>query len=68
MLLGRYPIFQYAYFVNDIDEAAHKWHRLFGAGPFFAARQRPRSNCFSSTMINLQSTATLSRILHQFAE
>ena len=29
-----YPIFQYAYFVNDIEEAAHKWHQLYGAGPF----------------------------------
>ena len=29
-----YPIFQYAYFVNDIEEASHKWHRLYGAGPF----------------------------------
>ena len=29
-----YPIFQYAYFVNDVEEAAHKWHRLYGAGPF----------------------------------
>ena len=38
MLLGRYPIFQYAYFVNDLDESANKWHKLFGAGPFFAAR------------------------------
>jgi len=28
------PIFQYAYFVNDIEEAVHKWHRLHGAGPF----------------------------------
>ena len=29
-----YPIFQYAFFVNDVEEAAHKWHRLYGAGPF----------------------------------
>jgi len=29
-----YPIFQYAYFVSDIEEASHKWHRLYGAGPF----------------------------------
>ena len=29
-----YPIFQHAYFVNDVEEAAHKWHRLYGAGPF----------------------------------
>ena len=29
-----YPIFQHAYFVNDVEEAAHKWNRLYGAGPF----------------------------------
>ena len=29
-----YPIFQHAYFVNDIEEAARKWNRLYGAGPF----------------------------------
>ncbi len=29
-----YPIFQHAYFVNDVEEAARKWHRLYGAGPF----------------------------------
>ena len=29
------PIFQYAYFVNDIDTSCMKWINLFGAGPFF---------------------------------
>ena len=29
-----FPIFQHAYLVNDIEEAAHKWNRLYGAGPF----------------------------------
>jgi hypothetical protein len=29
------PIFQYAYYVNDIDSAALNWVKLFGAGPFF---------------------------------
>ena len=29
------PIFQYAYFVSDIDTAAMNWVKLFGAGPFF---------------------------------
>lgn len=29
-----YPIFQHAYFVNDIREACQKWSDLFGAGPF----------------------------------
>ena len=38
MNLTKYPIFQYAYFVNSIDEAAHRWNELLGAGPFFAAR------------------------------
>lgn len=34
MMLSTYPLFQQAYFVNDVEEAAHKWNRLFGAGPF----------------------------------
>ena len=34
MMLSRYPLFQYAYFVNDVEEAVHKWNRLFHAGPF----------------------------------
>ena len=32
-----YPIFQYAYFVNDVEAAAHEWHRVYGAGPFAVA-------------------------------
>jgi len=30
-------IFQHAYFVIDLEEAAHAWQRLHGAGPFFVA-------------------------------
>lgn len=33
--LIRYPIIQHAFFVNDLEEAARKWTRLTGAGPFF---------------------------------
>ncbi len=33
-MTAMFPIFQHAYFVNDIVEAAHKWHELYGAGPF----------------------------------
>ena len=29
-----YPLFQHAYFVNDVRKSAEEWHRLFGAGPF----------------------------------
>ena len=29
-----YPLFQQAYFVNDVRVACSKWHALFGAGPF----------------------------------
>lgn len=32
---ARYPIFQHAYFVNDVEATAEKWHALYGAGPFF---------------------------------
>ena len=34
MILDRHPIFQDAYLVNDLDEAIHKWNKLFRAGPF----------------------------------
>ena len=34
----KYQLFQQAYLVNDLDEAAAQWAKLFGAGPFFAAR------------------------------
>jgi hypothetical protein len=34
MMLSTYPLFQQAYYVNDVEEAARKWNRLFGAGPF----------------------------------
>jgi hypothetical protein len=34
-MLTVYPIFQYAYLVNDLEESALQWHRLYGAGPFF---------------------------------
>ncbi len=33
-MLTRYPMFQQAYFVNDLERAMHHWNRLFGAGPF----------------------------------
>lgn len=32
--LGTYPLFQQAYLVNDLEAACHRWHDLFGAGPF----------------------------------
>lgn len=38
MSLIRHPIWQYAYFVNDIDEACHKWNQMVGAGPFHVVR------------------------------
>lgn len=35
---GKYPLFQYAYYVNDIDAAARRWNQILGAGPFLAVR------------------------------
>ncbi len=32
--LGRYPLFQHAYLVNDLEASCLKWSELFGAGPF----------------------------------
>ena len=37
MSLIRYPIFQYAYVVDDIEAACRQWHALTGAGPFFVS-------------------------------
>ena len=30
----RFPFFQEAYFVNDVERACENWNRLYGAGPF----------------------------------
>jgi hypothetical protein len=32
--LDRYPLFQTAYLVNDLEASVAEWYRLFGAGPF----------------------------------
>ena len=34
MTLNRYPLFQQAYLVNDLEIAVQKWSDLFRAGPF----------------------------------
>ena len=36
--LIRYPIVQYAYVVNDLDEGIRHWVETLGAGPFFVSR------------------------------
>jgi catechol 2,3-dioxygenase-like lactoylglutathione lyase family enzyme len=46
MTLDRYPIFQQAYLVNDLEKACHDWHRLFRAGPF-ALRPHHKTDRFS---------------------
>jgi catechol 2,3-dioxygenase-like lactoylglutathione lyase family enzyme len=33
-VFGKYPLFQQAYLVNDLEKSIHAWHRLFCAGPF----------------------------------
>lgn len=33
-----YPVFQNAYVVNDLDQAAQRWADTCGAGPFFMTR------------------------------
>lgn len=38
MSIIRHPIWQYGYFVNDIDEACHNWNKMVGAGPFHVVR------------------------------
>ena len=34
MTLGRYPLFQQAYLVNDLEASIRNWNALYGAGPF----------------------------------
>lgn len=36
--LLRYPIVQYAYVVNDLDDGIRHWVEVMGAGPFFVSR------------------------------
>ena len=36
-LFGKYPLFQQAYLVNDLEASIHHWHKLFCAGPFVIA-------------------------------
>jgi hypothetical protein len=36
--LIRYPIFQHAWFVEDLEETCRCWHKAVGAGPFFIHR------------------------------
>lgn len=38
MSLIKYPIQQYAYVVNNIDQATRDWFEAVGAGPFFISR------------------------------
>jgi catechol 2,3-dioxygenase-like lactoylglutathione lyase family enzyme len=45
-VLGTYPLFQHAYLVNDLDESIHRWHELFGAGPF-AVTEHHRTETFT---------------------
>jgi hypothetical protein len=33
-LLSQYPLFQYAYYVNDLEASINKWAKLYYAGPF----------------------------------
>lgn len=35
MTMGKYPLRQIAYFVEDVEQAALRHSRLFGSGPFF---------------------------------
>lgn len=36
--MGKTDLFQYAYFVRSIEDAAAQWSTLTGAGPFFVTR------------------------------
>lgn len=48
--LIRYPIVQYAYVVNDLDEGIRHWVEMMGAGPFFVSRNhRGREHTYRGT-------------------
>ena len=34
MTLTTHALFQHAYLVGDLESSIHRWHELFGAGPF----------------------------------
>ena len=42
----RHPVFQYAYFVEDLSVSATHWARTLDAGPFFVAAHH-RGDTFS---------------------
>lgn len=42
----RYPIFQHAYVVNDLERSCRQWSEAFGAGPF-TITPHPRAAVFS---------------------
>lgn len=44
-LLSRYPLFQHAYVVADLEVAVRQWSDLFGAGPF-GIRHHHRADWF----------------------
>ena len=52
-----YPIFQQAYFVDDLDRSIHEWHRLYGAGPFVVA---PHHRCDEFTYRGTSQEADVS--------
>jgi catechol 2,3-dioxygenase-like lactoylglutathione lyase family enzyme len=45
-LLTRFPLFQQAWFVNDLDASIERWSSVFGAGPFVRS---PHHQCDSFT-------------------
>ncbi len=53
----RRSIFQEAYFVNSVDEAAGRWAKDFGAGPFFAVRNH-RTEEFTYRSTDIEADVT----------
>mgnify|MGYP003563828706 CR=1 FL=1 len=48
--LIRYPIVQFAYVVDDLDEGIRHWVEVMGAGPFFVSRNhRGRDHTYRGT-------------------
>lgn len=56
-MLTRYPLFQQAWLVNDLDTAIRKWSTTFGAGPFVKA---PHHRCDTFTYRGTNAEADVS--------
>jgi catechol 2,3-dioxygenase-like lactoylglutathione lyase family enzyme len=56
-LLTHFPLFQQAWFVNDLDASIERWSNVFGAGPFVRS---PHHQCDTFTYRDTSQEADVS--------